>query len=329
MNINGQPRPWSNFQSVPTNLRTTGDGRLDVDNVRWGFDNSQGVELGKTPGVFSNMRIDPEHVKDVYLGVKPFDPTVLAAHSVLVFEMDDQHPVTNSKGQQDSGFVLSPEAHFHEGEVYEMKGSYEMVYQLGSWSDTVEKTTRREGLNQIRYKLDLTPEQKKELCRRSLDLAVQDHTGEKYNMFSNSCHSITVDLVNSVVPEGQKIHRDLMPHVYNPMAVLPPYGDIVFAGHHLLAHEPREVVQTDTGKPIAPTRTSRLLQSLSHTRGWQAACAVTGALVGALAVPLVGPVALAVVPYAAHLGRSLGDTLARRADSVYTPASRYLAGASG
>ncbi|MFN8610728.1 MAG: DUF4105 domain-containing protein [Vulcanimicrobiota bacterium] len=327
MNSQTVSRPWSNFQSVPTNLRRRPDGAVQIDNARWGFDKSTSVSVSEMPGRFDDLVVEPRHVKDVYLGVKPFAPTALAAHSVLIFEMDPMHPVTNSKGETDSGLVLSPEAHFHQGEAYDMKGSYEMVYQVGTWKDTVEKTTVREGLNQVRYKLNLSSEQKQQLLENSLELALQDHSGECYNLFTRSCHSVTVDLLNSVIPEEQQIRRDLVEDVHNPLAVLPPYGDVLLAGHDLLADHPREVVQTDSGAPLRATRGSRLVQKLSrHTGLYRAACTGLGALAGSLSCAALGPLGLCLVPGAAHLGRTVGETLARRANSVYTPAREILKG---
>ena len=333
-------RPWSNIQKPATRLDTLKDGALSVDAVRWGF-NEEGLPTEWT-GNFSPTTIDPRHVKNVYLGVKPFNPELLAAHSVLIFEMDDDHPIANAEGQKDTGLVLSMEARLHQGEQYKMvktlNGKYPTVYQLGTWTDLVQKTTRREDHRLIRYRLDLDDQQKEQLIRNTLEVACADRSTDRYNLFTNSCHSVVIDLLNTVVPKGQQIHRWVLPHIANPMTVLPPYGDILFAGHNLLVHEQRLIIQPDQtlhpGTEKKPTVIGKTIETLSSHPAWKPVSALTGALAGsgagfALNAALPCLPLQATVPLAAaagtFLGLSLGETLKRRSHTDYQPSQKYFA----
>lgn len=335
-------RPWANFQKASTRLEKRPDGSYNVDNVRWGF--REEGEAKEWPGIFKDLNIDPRHIKNVYLGVKPFKPEILAAHSVLIFEMDDDHPVTNAEGQTDRGLVLSMEARLHQGERYSMpktlSGKYGVVYQLGTFTDLMQKTTRRENLSQILYKLELDDKQKEQLLKNTLEASVAGREGQYYNLFTNSCHSVAIDLVSSVVPDKQKMHRWLLPHVYNPAAALPPYGDMLFAGHHLLSHEARRVIQPSEelfGPQRGQTRLGSVLREISSSPLFTPTVGTVGAIAGAaggaalvnavnLLPPIVGiPLGVVAGGYVgARTGVAVAETIERRTNSVYEPSSKYF-----
>jgi len=327
-------QPWTSMHRATHEVKQLPNGELHVDQARWGF-NEVGLPADWA-GIFSDANIDPKHIKNVYLGTKPFDPESLAAHSVLIFEMDDEHPVTNSKGQKDTGLVLSMEARVHQGEHYSMKeslsGKYPVIYQLGTWTDLVEKSTRKEDHKLIRYKLDLNPEQKEQLLRNCLDAAAAKRDEERYNLFTNSCHSVAIEMVNSVLPDSQKMKRWLLPHLYNPMATFPPYGDVIFAGHHLLAHENRLLITPDEGlhpgKHKGQTNLGKVVKHISTPAAWTPLCGLAGGLAAGLGAAATGLPPLVAVPLAAIggavLGSSLGETLKRRTHTDYRPSSDYF-----
>lgn len=340
MDVDG--RPWANYQKASTRLEKGPDGSFNVNHVRWGF--REEGEARDWPGIFQDAKIDPRHIKNVYLGVKPFKPEILAAHSVLIFEMHEDHPVTNSEGQKDKGLVLSMEARLHQGERYSMpktlSGKYGVVYQLGTFTDLVQKSTRRENHQQILYKLDLNQQQKEQLLINTLEAAVASREGQFYNLFTNSCHSVCIDLVSSVVPQDQQMHRWLLPHVYNPAAALPPYGDMLFAGHHLLAHESRRVIQPDEslhGPQPGQTRFGAVMKDISSSSLFAPVCGTLGGIAGAsagvalaqavdLLPPAVGiPMAVAVGGYAgAKTALAVAGAVHRRSHSIYEPSSQHF-----
>jgi len=320
--------PWSSMQSPVKNLTRLPDGSVHLDTVRWGL-KEEGLP-SEWSGIFGDARLDPRHVKNIYIGVKPFDPELLAAHSVLIFELDENHPVTSSDGKKDSAIVLSMEAKLPQGESYSMKktlsGKYGVVYQMQTWTDLMQKTGRREGLNQILYKLELDDAQKLALTEKSLEAAAASRSGERYHLFSNSCQSAAIDLVNEVVGEDQQIQRWLLPKIYNPMTLFPAQGDIVFAGHQWLAHQERLIVQPDAvmhpDKLYTEGATQKVLRQMSSSAAWTPACTAVGALGGAMAALSIQQLpALLAVPVAAGLGAKLGhffaETTERRTQSLF------------
>ena len=336
MKIQANQSPWSNLQSPATRLQSLANDTLHVDNVRWGL-NEEGKPLDWS-GRFSDATIDPRAVKDVYIGVKPFAPTALAAHTTLIFEMDEEHPVSNSQGQKDPALVLSMEARLHQGEDYSMKetlkGTYPVVYQLQTWTDLVQKSTRREALQQIRYKLDLNAQQQEQLLRNTLEKACSPYPNERYNLLTHSCHTAVIDLVNSVQPEEKQIDRWILPHVYNPMALLPSVGDVLFAGHDWFTQDNRLLVPPDARlHPQAaqgPSKMEKVGRAVSGSVAWKPLCALSGACAGAalgstLGSALPGPLGMALGGVlGSALTLSLGETVRRRSHTDYVPASQFL-----
>lgn len=329
------PRPWSRVQRASTQLKKGSDGICTVDNVRFGFEENGPANDWK--GIFQNANLDPTKVKHVYLGLKPFEPVALAAHSVLYFEMEDDHPVVGADGKTDKGLVLSMEAHLHDGEQYAisktLSGKYGVVYQLGTFKDLVAKTTRKEAHEQFLYKLDLDPAQKVQLLQNTLEAAVANRPEERYNLFTNSCHSVVIDLVNGVIPKSQRIHRWLLPHIYNPFCAFPPYGDFVFAGHHLLAHEARRAVQPDVtlhpGTQKSQSPLANKLNRLSDNGIWNPAWGLAGSALGAALTSTIHSLPpLVALPLGAAGGAYLAWTAAeavqRRSNTVYESSEQHL-----
>jgi hypothetical protein len=326
--------PWSSLQQPSTQLQELPDGHLHLNVVRWGL-NEQGPPEQWT-GHFSDCRIDPKQIKNVYIGQKPFAPTALAAHTTLIFEMDEKHPITNREGGSDPALVLSMEARMREGEPYvikeTLKGTYPVVYQLQTWTDLVQKSTRKEPLEQIRYKLELTEAQKEQLLRNTLAAASAPRETDRYNLFTNSCHSAAIDLVNTVMPEEQQVNRWILPHIYNPLAAFPAHGDILYAEHGWLSNEPRMVVQADDrlypGVNQAPGWLHETSRNLSSSNLWKPACGLAGAAAGAAlgaALPgIAGPIAATLGALGgARVGLALGETVRRRTHNEVHSASEF------
>jgi hypothetical protein len=49
-------------------------------------------------------------IKDVYVGIEPFEPEIIAAHGLLIFTMHTDRSVTAADGSRDFGFALSVES---------------------------------------------------------------------------------------------------------------------------------------------------------------------------------------------------------------------------
>lgn len=332
MKIQNSPA-WSPLQRPTQKLEATADGKVRLDSIRWGL-NEQGQRADWT-GEFGEAVLDPAQVKNVYLGVKPFSPRALAAHSTLIFEMAE--PIQGPDGRSDSGLVLSMEARLRAGEQYKLlktlNGKYEVVYQLGTLTDLMQKSTRKEANQQYRYLLDLEPSQKQELLKRALEAAVAERGEERYNLFTNSCHSVAIDLVNSVVPEDQQMKRWLLPGVYNPLAAFPPYADILFARQDLLADSDPVVVNPDPRihpeAPQQPTRSAQILREVTGNPAFKPLMGVAGGAVGgALGYAIQSLPAALTVPLGAlggaYLAWEAAETVERRSHTVHESASKYV-----
>ncbi|MFN8612332.1 MAG: DUF4105 domain-containing protein [Vulcanimicrobiota bacterium] len=210
-------------------LKKDDDGKLHVDNVRWGFEETSADPKDWVPR-FRDTVIDPTKVKDIYLGEEPFAPKYIGGHGYAVIELEQ--PIVNSQGEKDNRLVVSMEAWTPKGESYSagkgMKPNFGVVFQLGSFGDRVQRITRKEGRSINLYKLDLSPQQKQEFTENALQAALKDRKGEWYNTMTNSCWGAQVILLNTVLPEKQQIHRwTKLFHKAKMSAVLPSVSGLV------------------------------------------------------------------------------------------------------
>lgn len=224
-------KPWSRIQRAATDLGVTADGRLHVDGVRWDIPNNPD---GSTieDGVFGDAYIQPERVKEVYLAIKPFTdkPGGYPGHAQLHFEFEKDSPVTNSLGQQDHGLVLSVEVHFKQGQSYNpVEQNQPVLYQLGTWTDSLEKATVHHHYPLHFYKLKLNHEQMVTLLKERVQAATADHTNDIYHPTTNSCISTLIDAVNAVVPTQQQIPDT------DPNAPVPIWSPKAFKKYSLIA----------------------------------------------------------------------------------------------
>ena len=246
-NGGGQPpvdppdtRPWTPLQHAAKDLGTTPDGRLHVDGVRWGIEKGADGKLTDT-GVFRDAYINPDKVKDVYLVIKPFSdqPNPFPGHALLDFEFEPDAPVTDSQGNKDSGLAVSVEVHLREGEHYDPQESQNhpkpIMYQLGTWSDGIEKATAHDHELIQRYHLALSHDQEVSLLKERVAKSTQDHTLDLYNLIGNSCISTLIDGVNKVIPDKQQIAHLLPDGHPDPTASVPIYVPTLFLTHGLLA----------------------------------------------------------------------------------------------
>ncbi len=201
-----QSKPnWSQLQSEARLLGTTPDGRTHLDGVRWDIvNNPDGTCQEK--GVFGDVFFDPNDVKDVYLGVKPFTdkPGGQPGHAQLHF--DFKKPVSNSQGQTDRGLVMSVEIHFEQGGSWQPIGPGQpTLYQVCTWSDAIEKSVDFHNYPLQLYRLKLDHEQQVALLKDRMHAATLDHSQDIYDPVKNSCMSTLRDAINEVVPKHQRI----------------------------------------------------------------------------------------------------------------------------
>ncbi len=335
---------WDPTQTPSTLLRKDGD-RYTLSNFRWGF--QEVGESSKWAPNFSDTTIDTSKVKNVYLALEPFKPEVVAAHGLLVFEMEDDAAVAGADGQKDFGFALSVEARRPEGQTYGlikgMKKSFGMIYQLGSLSDQLQKVSRQRGHKLVLHPMALTDEQKKSMVQQGLEAASQDRLGEWYHTLTNSCFTASVDLINNVVPESQKMAR-WSKHfkMARPATYMPAFVGPTARRQGLLNSEP--TLELQPNKDLHPGRqanTSAVRQrvgEMSRSGLWNPAFRLAGAGTGGALGYAIGS---SFGGFAPVLGTALGaltgvyvgdrtaDLVAIKTDVQVRDAQKWYADRSG
>lgn len=232
-----QPQPWSRLQSQATDLGSSNQDPnvRHLDGIRWDIVNTPDGECIEE-GVFSDIFINPSKVKDVFLCIKPFtdQPMNAPGHALLKFTFEEDSPVRNSQGQTDEGFAVSIEQHFHQGEPYDPNKKNPVIHQLGTWTDAIEKATVRDHYPLQIYKMTLNQEQKVALLNQRLDAAVVDSSNSMYDAINNSCLSNLIDGINLLVPEEQKIPRQMPDGSPDPSATVPVWCANTFQAHRLI-----------------------------------------------------------------------------------------------
>lgn len=209
------------------------DGVVRLEGVRWDIPEGPDGKLLED-GIFRETFVEPSKVKDVFLCIKPFTdkPGGFPGHAMLDFRFEPEAPVRDDQGNTDPGLVISMEVRFRQGESYnpipDENNPQPIIYQLGTWTDTVEKATVYHKYPVQRYKLNLSQEQKTALLTERLREATLDHSDNIYHPTKNSCLSTLIDGVNKVVPQAQQISHD------EPQATVPIWANKVFYRHKLL-----------------------------------------------------------------------------------------------
>ena len=325
---------WNREQRPAELLKTLPDGRVEISNVRWGF--KEAAEKKDWEPSFQTVTVDPSQVKNVYLAVEPFKPEWIAGHTFLIFEFKNGDGLKASNGESDRGLVISVEARLKDGQEFNlmdgMKNKFKLVHQMGSWTDVVQKTCRREGHRIMRYPLSLDDSQKEKLLRNGIERACTDRSNEYYHTTQNSCFSNLVHLVNTVLPKSEKIREWLIPSVlYNPAANLPTTSSFVFGVKHIIGDTPPVITEPDkksfpdAGKK--DTIFNKAVRTLSEKPLWNTAVTMGGLLLGGavgsmLPPPVIGTVIGAVIGGAsAHEG---AQHLKRESHGQKEPSEQFL-----
>ncbi|MFP4498596.1 MAG: DUF4105 domain-containing protein [Vulcanimicrobiota bacterium] len=328
-----QPKkPWRAWQK-PAQLKEVGlDGKYKISNIRWGFEKPLDTE--KPGPVFKDTTIDPTKVKDVYFMLEPFDPEWVAAHTLMGFEFEDGGMVSED-GRQDNRLVVSVEARLREGESYGLvKGlaaKNPNVYQLGTWKDSIQYRSQRQGHKMVRYKLNLTKDQKEQLLKNSLKTATEDHSKDMYHTVKNNCFNSQLRLLNSVLPEEQKITEWAIPGMlFNPYAAVPKLGPALLDRRGLLEGK---AVYTQPNKEMHPeeqkekSKLGNIFRKIVNTGAWHVMPAITGTLAGAALGTLVMPPVVGTMVGGLAGGFSAsraGGSIRRTVNFETEPSEKYL-----
>lgn len=273
-------------------LGMTDDRRVRMSNVRWGFVESENIDDWKP--IFKNASLNYRSLKNIYLVVELFPPELIAGHSLSYFEFSDPDALLADDGSHTNGMVLSIEAKLRYGQTYSVvegfKDSYNIVYQLGTWKDFVQRSTRRYGRKLVRYRLNLTLWQKLMFLKEGLTRAFLDHTGELYNSLNNSCLTDQIKILNTVTSGKQHINDWIIPDkVFSPAAAIPNGTGLLLYRHDLLDDSPIIITQPDQkfypDKQFEKSKLEKMFENVSE-RKWQVGMTVAGAALGFVIPPL-------------------------------------------
>ncbi|NDD27371.1 MAG: DUF4105 domain-containing protein [Proteobacteria bacterium] len=245
-------RPWQAHQRPATLLERTDPGTWRLGNVRWGV----GVQAdGRYAGAFLDSTIDTRAVRDVWMVMEPFPPEAVAAHALLCFDGGGAPVVRSSDGMTDGGVVVSVEVRLRDGERFDMglgrQQHYPVVYQVGTWRDTVEKACALRQHRLVRYRLDLTQAQREALFSRALGEAVRDRADERYDTVSNNCVNSALRMINAVVEPQRRVTERFL-GVPNPGTFVPTLVPDALDAHGLLLSGPRVITLPSAGAPPPP-----------------------------------------------------------------------------
>ncbi len=322
-----QAMKWNPEQRHPVLLETRPDGTVHLGDVRWGFQESTDLKAWKP--VYTDAVVDPTKVKDVWMAVEPFQPKVIAGHSLVLFEFEEDSPVRNGQGATDRALAVSAEALRPRDVPYDLvKGmgkNFGVVYQVGTLADQLQKVSRQQGHDLLLHRLSLSPEQKELLLRNALTESTKDRTGEWYHTLLNSCFTAQVEMLNSVVPEDQKIRRfTTLGRFLRPEACLPNStgtllyrqglldGQVVVVRPDQKLHPEAARGQSDLQRAVAQATRSPLWDP-----GMRVGGLVAGAWAGSAVAGLPGLVVGALTGQ--FLGGLAGDALRVQTDVVEVP----------
>lgn len=211
-------------QKQPVLVESRGDA-IVVDQFRWGHVVTEGS--AKREPRFQRTTIRPEQIGEVYWWSERFPPKFLAAHGQLAFVMKDETGVVGVDGASDPGFIVSFEARFKQGQIYNpvkglKRGAYGSIVLATTLRDRIQRSIHFYGHSMDTFRLRLSQDQKVALVRKALEFAARNRDGEGYHTTRNSCITAAVDILNEVLPEGKRLKKWIIPGVlHNPKISLP------------------------------------------------------------------------------------------------------------
>jgi hypothetical protein len=266
-------------QDVPT-LHETDGNVITVNNFRTGYDESDDFKVH-----LDRVTIDASKIKDVYVGIEPFQPEIIAAHGLLIFTMYTDDSVTSSTGYRDYGFALSVESRREVGEGFTITEGfgrkYGMAYRLGGIADQLQRVTRLEGHELWMHRLKLTRDQKMALVKDTLLQSTEDMTGRWYHSMTDSCYTACVDLLNDVLEPEQKMARwTNFLKLARVLTSLPSAGSTALYGKRLLHDEKIKVITPDGPDTKQVTWMNELLRRVAESWYAKLTCKFTTCLLG-------------------------------------------------
>lgn len=178
------------------------------DNFRNGIHQSEQSELSRAN--WTSVVLDSNKVRSAALLIGRFRNTSLSlGHLFSLFEFEDDS-IHLVGGKRLSHLVISFEALRLRGEKYSMWDGawsrYGASYVLGSFSDVLQKAALFYAGMEI-YQLNLSKSQVQRFLVASLEdsLNTRGLKVERYNTIKNSCVTRQFDLLNSILPQANRL----------------------------------------------------------------------------------------------------------------------------
>lgn len=211
---------WADVQRTPVCKEAPRDGVYVLDNVRWGFE-------GDDPHrpFWKKNAINTRRVKNVYFFLKPFPPEWLVAHAFLLFEFDDDAPMTADGGARSRGLVLSVEPKYRFGRSYgtpQTENPMYIVYQLSSREDYLQVCTIEKTRALFPFRLGFTKAQASALLANAISASCSNvEARNRYDLLKNNCINNLFDLFNTVLSGERKFHKNFFRALANPRVSTP------------------------------------------------------------------------------------------------------------
>lgn len=295
--------------------RNDEQGTVTLGNVRWGF-----IEEGKAADwkpVFKDTTIDTSKVRRVFVDRRLTEP-----HALIMFEMEPG-AVRSTSGRTDTGIAFSMEAYMPLGEHYDkFKGFHRIwhpVWQVGTFSDGVQKACRLRGRQLEMYELNVSPETKKAMLEHEIDKALRDRGDDYYHTMNNNCITAVYDGVNKALEgEGHQVREWIVPgKVHSPVSLAPGMIGPVLDSHNLLNPEQPMVIMQPPGATNAAPEVSPFVRNVVKPAAEMMARFTESLLPAGLQTGRLAPVIRTLD------GRVLANAIDRKENPAFESSDKY------
>jgi hypothetical protein len=206
------------YCQMPARVLAAQAGPLGLENVRSG-----GVPADHKTYSWATVTLDPSRVEKALYAYKTFG----TGHTFLVFTFKPGGAV-DSRGRQIPALTFGAEGWSREPAGYNIKhaltGKYPLIWLATTFESYADYTVNLKQKEIFFRNINIGPAQTARLF--ALLLARIEETNrrkETYNLFSNSCTNNPVDLLNQVLPAGQRISLEAA-GLMNPNASIPKFA---------------------------------------------------------------------------------------------------------
>lgn len=234
-------------------LADAGD-RLSLGDVRFGFDVAAD---GKLAARFREASVDLSKLKDVHFYLRPFPPAWLAAHGLIVFEFEPGAGPRAASGEACASLILSVEPRYYAGQSYgyafgAKSPVFFLVYQVSTLDDYLQVCRIIRSDRLLRYRLNLRPDQKRELFRNAMRASAKLGDREiRYHVLMSNCINNLFYVLNETLPMDMRYLRRYLRLFVNPNISLPYLSVKALRHFHLVDRELPPLLIPPEGADVA------------------------------------------------------------------------------